>query len=77
MAIPAQYTYTPDQVPVEIPLSPEELNPEKSKNDLVSTFMVLGIVIFVTIIFIQAFFLVQKTTQTQINADNKGPTLSQ
>jgi hypothetical protein len=69
--------YTPDQVPVEIPLSPEEMNPKRSKTDAASTFMVMGIILFVVIIFIEAFFLVQKTTSTQTEASTKGPTLQQ
>lgn len=69
--------YTPDQVPVEIPTLPEETNRKHGKTDAASTFMVMGIIIFVVIIFIEAFFLVQKTTSTQTEASTKGPTLQQ
>ncbi len=69
--------YTPDKVPVEIPLTPEELNPKKTRSDAASTFMVLGIIIFVVIIFVEAFFLVQKTTSTQTEASTNGPSLQQ
>jgi len=59
MPTPTPNPYTPDMVPVEIPELDEIKAPEKSSTDTASTFMILGIMVFIAIIVVEAFLLVR------------------
>lgn len=71
-----QNPYTPDKVPVEIPIITPS-NPPKKNVDWSIALMVFGISVFVVVIFIQAYFLVQKTSILPTEASNSGPQLQQ
>lgn len=74
MNAPQQPGFTPDQVPVEVPLEDWNPAPTGSSFPTATVLLVVGIIVFVGLIGYQAYILLEQATITTTQAA-PGPTL--